>query len=205
MCYFSGDYDSTKYSEIELQDTRLLCFSVDHLMPKTYYGKDAKKRSNLKDFKRRYSEKLKRLKSLNLVNAAIWEDERQNQIRALKKSYNYCISVINSYENPVALKKVSVDSSCFVYVDALIIGGEKLFSLWKQLNENHCLSNGDSSSCHKRFLTEFNSPDKLEYAKHYITFYGWQNCNAAHSKGHADNLPNEFQSLFTNLKTHCVE
>jgi hypothetical protein len=100
-----------------------------------------------------------------------------------------------------------VDSTCIFYRDALISGGQKMLDAWVVLNENLKKKNGDPEKLQRKFDEQFNSVNRLDYARLELMSFGWwssANRLIFHIMDSGE-FEAEFKKLFIKVKCECDE
>lgn len=210
LCYFSGEYDSTKISKEELNDTYSLCCAdsaVNYLeVPGLAWRPSQIDSLNLTSLDKEYDIKSKRLKEMKLIKTPFWEEQRQYKIESLKEMYRFKQIAIQAYKNPSILKEYPLGDSCFEYADAIIAGGDSMLNEWKRMRLKHCETNGDPKWCYDEYyLKRYNSSERLIWAKLDLMMFGWWNCTCRFLKFNEPNgkAEEEFEKLFQNVKENC--
>lgn len=211
LCSFESTYDTKKYTEAQLSDTRKL-FTLD-FFPNTIDPTPTKfekiKELRVGTLDAEYKARANALKRLNIVKTAYWEALRQKHLKELEQVYQLSRASILGYANPARLKDVKFAGSCVEkYAEPLAKGGDDLLAAWRTLNENSRQQNSRPDIVQKEFDERFNSPEKFQYAQIEVMTYGWWNCvNALIDREHDyDRSEKEFKKLFTKTKTiECDE
>jgi hypothetical protein len=206
MCEYESTYDAKKYTVAELENTRklfFLDFFPNTIDPTPRSSEDIKK-LRVETLDTEYKTRLHALKNLKIVKAAYWENLRQKHLRELEQVYLLSRATILSYENPTRLNDVKFSGFCAAkYAAPLIKGGDALLSVWRALNEESRQQNASPDAVRKKFEAQYNSPERLQFAKIEVTTYGWWNCVNAliDREGAQTEAEKEFRKLFTRTRT----
>ena len=134
-----------------------------------------------------------------------WELARQNRIKEISETCNLKALTIIAYDNPDTLMAfIKTDSLTTFFRDALISGGDKLLEAWKVLNEIQKSKNGFPENVQRKFETQFNSAQKMDYARLAVMQFGWWN-HTNHLIYHDPRTAywQEFEKLFFKLESDC--
>lgn len=212
MCEFSGTYDSAKYTEAQLRDTAKLFFGGDlSLEFFTVWKYEDVAMIDLAAVDSDYKQKLKALRSLNLVKHPYWEEARNSRIRELEQRYRLTRATLEGYTDPSALLRYPGAEECKAkYAEPLAAGGAKLLETWRTLNVEGRKNNADPDRLRRKFEAEYASADRMKFALMEVMAFGWNNCairtiywDEGHSNG---NYQEEFEKLFKHVKTlYCEE
>jgi hypothetical protein len=178
FCGFEATYDSSKYTETQLTNTRELMDSLGAvpLMTNTTAWKyEIIETLKVEDLDKEYREKSAELKNLDIVKDEYWQTIKQNKIKEMDQSYRLMRLQIQGYTNPVILREYKSAETCTVnYAEPLIAGGDTLINAWIKLNRE--VMQKDNQTQVRRFARENASPDRLKYAQLDVMSYGWWNC-----------------------------
>lgn len=85
----------------------------------------------------------------------------------------------------------------------MINGGNDLLALWLEINRESRRKNLSPENVRNIYERQFNSPDKLLYARIEVMTYGWWNCanDFIEYDQDDDRYQREFKKLFTRVKT----
>ena len=207
FCVCAGKYDTKKYTEEQLENTR------DYL----WYGKSIQEKHlawrpeemseiDTKKIDEAFNEIYSKLTSLKFVETSYWEEIKVKRIAALKADYMAKKLTAMSYKNPQLLKSFQVYShSCDNYIEALTEGGSKLLKEWEKLIEMKKAQNASPERIQKEYEDKLSSPKKLEHARIDLMLFGFWNC-ANHTTPKIENqweIGEEFKKLFTDVKCDC--
>ena len=83
-----------------------------------------------------YNQRIKELKTLDIVKNDYWETIRQNKLRETEQFYKLSRLTIQSYTNPNVLKQAENAGECREkYAEPLANGGDSLLDAWKRVRE----------------------------------------------------------------------
>ena len=156
-----------------------------------------------------YNQRIKELKTLDIVKNDYWETIRQNKLRETEQFYKLSRLTIQSYTNPNVLKQAENVGECREkYAEPLAAGGDSLLDAWKMVNEIIKSKNGNPKRIQQIFDTQFNSPDKFKYAVVEVTAFGWWNCvnDTIDYVSSEESQQKNFDKLFKKIKQiYCDE
>lgn len=220
ICSASGRFNTKKYTKEQLADTLKLSqqlnsphFTTSVTVMPTVGGEIDKQFAELEgqdvaDLETSYKNKVAEIKALKLVKSAYWEEMRAKRLADLEKAYNFYRTTFLAWYTPAELKNYKQAPQCVEkYAEPLIKGGDALIAAWRERLAEAKKVNAFPEGLQKKFDTQFNSPDKMRYARMDVMTFGWWNCaNAAMYDGTENtNYNAEFARLFTNLKEVCEE
>lgn len=212
LCEFEGTYDSTKYTEAQLRDTKKLLSGIGGLSlsydPTPRKFEDIGKLS-LEQLEAEYLDKLKELQNLKLVKGDFWVKLRQDKIKELNQLYMLSKITMKGYTDPSALKEFDRASCCIdFYAQPLIDGGDYLLTTWEKVNMDTRSHNGNPQRIENIFNQQNASPDKLKYARMEVMTFGWWNCanSMRYHLEYDEKQTEEYNKLFKNVRTiYCDE
>jgi len=206
LCEFEGSYDAKKYSDAQLKNTVKL-FAPGNFQIQTeatvWKHEDINK-LNVAALDKEYESKSTALKKLDIVKSAYWEALRERKLKELKQIYELSRLTILGYNEPPKLKEAAFAESCVVkYASPLINGGEELLATWKGVNEDTRRKNGDPERIKKIFEAEYDSPDRLKFARVEVMSFGFWNCanELIEREEYGEMHEKEFKKLFKRTKT----
>ncbi len=206
MCDFEGQFDPTKVTREQLQNT------VDYLWQHTYISTNMTANSYLKPsalsvraLRIECKDKLDELNTLKFVDDPFW-----NQLKEEIKTFyaSTCLLgefTIVAYSNPDTLMQYPLeDSTCIYYRDVLIKGGQTMIDAWVKYRNDWFDKNGASEEQRKAFDEEMNSPEREYLARIDLMSYGWWN-SANHTLPHVESYDFhiEFGRLLKSVKQDC--
>lgn len=205
LCAFQSTYNARKYTVRQLEDTRKLLYldffpsTIDPTPPKIADIKNLRVETLDAEYKKRTDE----LKNLNIVKTAYWEALRRKHLRELEQVYQLSRASILGYENPARLKDVKFAGACVQkYAEPLINGDDDLLVAWLSVNEDSRERNVSPERVKRIYEQEYNSPERMQYARNEVMTYGWWNCvNALIDRDQDENRhEKEFRKLFVKTK-----
>lgn len=209
LCSCVGVFDSTKYSREELKNT----FEYLWWAPNVDYDatpNDINKIKNLNrvDLEKECSNKLEKLRTLNFVDTKFWIKVKEDRIKEIESTCKLRKFTTLAYENPsILLSYVNVDSTCIYYRNILIKGGQEMIGAWVKFHNENQMKNGFNKNNQEKFESQYNSTFKEDYARLYLTTYGWWN-SANHLIFHintSNDYSKEFKKLFIIVDFDCDE
>jgi hypothetical protein len=212
MCGYSGEYDTTKYTQRQIIDTYTFCYDFPSMSDRPIgfipFRPSQIDSLSVRRLTKLYKRALKKLKNFTLVNSVFWEEQRENEANSLRESYQFDKLTIKAYKKPALLKEYKNADTCSKYIPFLIAGGDSLLTEWKYFMMEHCKHNGNPEWCVDEYYNKlFNTSDKLKWARIALMSFGWYNCNAYTRKYYKQDglMQKEFISLFFNFKYGCAE
>ncbi len=206
LCEFEGSYDAKKYSDAQLKNTVKL-FAAGNFQIQTeatvWKHEDINK-LNVAALDKEYESKSTALKKLNIVKSAYWEALRERKLKELKQIYELSRLTMLGYNEPLRLKEAAFAESCVVkYANSLINGGDELLATWKRVNEDTRRKNSDPERIKKIFEAEYDSPDRLKFARVEVMSFGFWNCanELIEREEYGEMHEEEFKKLFKRTKT----
>jgi hypothetical protein len=208
LCEFEGTYDAKKYTDAQLRDTVKLIERIGYIPLFTEFTvwkfEDIKK-LDVAALDREYETKRKMLENLNIVRSEYWESIRMRQLKELNQFYKLARLTLLGYNEPARLKEAAplAESCVSRYADPLIKGGDTLLAIWREVNEESRRNNGDPERVKKIFEAEYDSPDRLKFARIEVMMFGFWNCvNQFVESEEADGTHQEkFEKLFKHVRT----
>lgn len=213
MCELTGTYDSKKYSEKQLADTKRLLFDGDLVVDTI--GVTAWKYEDIAAFdvaalKERYKKVLNELNSLEYIRNAYTDSVKAARIREAHELWALADTTMRAYTQPEVIRSYKAAEECRTkYGEPLIAGGDSLLAAWKQVNLDSQKRNADPARLQKRFDNQMASPDRMKFALLETMSFGWWNC-ANDSVARADevaseNADAEYRKFFKSVTVKCDE
>ena len=213
LCTIYGEFDTSKYTKIELKDTYKLWFNFSYYIDFQGYPvfELEEKTKTIDELEKLYLEKKNEIENLRIVKDSNWENLRELQLLKLKAFYEYKKRAFFAYRNTSLLAETKYNVKAKVYVDALISDDSiQLINAWKLLNEEQKAINGYPEMVEKKFRKRLNSSFCLAYAKMDLFTFGWSN--------NVEKIPeeyelkyqqfieeNDFKNLFLKTSMECDE
>lgn len=164
------------------------------------------KNVNKQEAEQKFNESLKALNSLEFVNTPYFNKIKQKRIKEIERLKLLSLLEIESYSNPKILMNDSYSKEqCSEYTNALIAGGDVLLKMRKKMAEES--RDEGNTDAWGRYIKEKESGNEMEYARVFVTTFGWWNCvnnSIERVDGNDVNLSG-FMKLFDNITTECEE
>lgn len=214
ICEYESTFDKTKYSEIQLKNCYDLTynynFRINHT-PSIHRPEDIL-RLNLDTLDNEFSSKYNLLKSLDLPKKEYWNELRKSILIELEQFYKLSRIAYRGYIDPLALKDWFYQDSCLnKHVNALVAGEDSLLNDWYELTSILVKNNGSPDKVWEKYNNQYASEKRFDYAKVYVTTFGWWNCaikkiERSDDKFNWDKKNEEFLKLFIKTETkYCDE
>lgn len=209
MCEFEGTYDSKKYTEKQLNDTKRLLFDSDLRLSSigaTVWKYEDIAKIDVADLDARYKKVKAELESLDYIKNAYTNKRLAERLKETDQIYALARPTMLAYEKPEVLRDVKGVEACKKdFGEPLIAGGDSLLAAWKRVNEESRTKNGDPNRLKTRFENEMASPDRLKFALVETMSFGWWNCANGSieyiSDGFSEEIESEFKKFFKTTKT----
>jgi hypothetical protein len=209
-CSYIATYDGTKHTLIELNNTLKLSRPGSYrLETNTTVWKFADMaRLDVPALDREYKQKQAELTNLKIVNVPYWREFRRKKLVELEKVYGLERATMLGYKDRKALLGCTDAPECTTrFAEPLIAGGERLLTVWREVNEDSRKKNADPDRLRRIFDQQFRSPEQMNYALLEVMAFGWGNCaNETIPYIEYDGTPQtEFEKLFVSVKRRCDE
>jgi hypothetical protein len=206
MCDYEGTYVAGKYTTKQLENTlQYLVSGEGTSQPFSIFSPDDLKRVNRVEVERKFDKTLKSLKTLEFVNTPYFNEIKQKRIAEIERLKLLSLIQIDSYSKPKVL--LSDDYSkvqCDEYTNALIAGGDELLSMRKKMAEQS--RDEGNSLAMSRFIEETQSGEQLEFARVFVSTFGWWNCvNYSIERVETWEAHKRFIQLFDEITEECEE
>lgn len=208
LCEYTGKYDPAIVTENQLKNSYELGFfsSRFSIQTKTTAYTQIKEidELNVDSLISECTRKLSDLKNLEVLPSKYWQDLKEQKILELTKEFELHKLSMLSYKYPDTLRSTENPSECEKYIDALVQGGDTLLKVWSELQIELSEKYGNNESANKRFKENYDSPDRLIYARMDVLNYGWWNCviqTIPRTKN--ENFHNEFIKYFIDIHEEC--
>ncbi|MCX8473732.1 MAG: hypothetical protein ORN85_08790 [Sediminibacterium sp.] len=215
-CEYESIFDKTKYTAIQLKNCHDLTYDLygaNSIDITTVFEKEDIKKLNIETLDNKFNSKYKILQSLDLPNTEYWKELRASLLTEMEQFYKirriYYQSFLDS--TPFVLKNWFYQDSCLSkHANALIVGKDSLVKDWYELTSILVKSN----CCPDRVWKEFNiknaSNNRFDYAKIYVTTFGWWNCALKYLERSNDKFDEStkidtFNKLLIKTKKNCEE
>jgi hypothetical protein len=208
ICSFQGAYNTSLYTERQLENTFQMWYSRDFTM-EIYQARGlnldgSNKIRPLASYDAEYARKSAALRKLEIVNTPYWLAYKQKKLKRLEQDYKFGRITAEAFTNPAALRKLTFAKLCVKkYAPLLVAGGDDLMRFWRAGNEETIRKSDNPEQTRKDFENIYNSADKFEYARSKILGFDWWDCvsGAIRSGDDDDNPENNFAKLFTHVVT----
>lgn len=209
MCEYEGTYDSKKYTEKQLNDTKRLYYDSDLTLSSvgaTAWNYDDIAKMDLADLDARYKNIKAELASLDYIKNANTNKRLADRLKEVEQVYALARTTMRAYTEPEVIRSFKGSETCKKdFGEPIIAGGESLLAAWKHVNENSRSRNGDPNRLKARFESQMASPDRLKFALVETMAFGWWNCvnqSIEYSNPNFnENSEMEFTKLFKTVKT----
>jgi hypothetical protein len=207
MCDYKGIYDSIKYSYEELKNTYNIFLNSEYIpnfLINNLPDINELAELNVESLNDQESQVLSKIASSKIIKSPIWDSLRNQKYNDIKNLYDLQIYWVQGYRNPELLREYKGLMSCEKYINALIEGGDKLLSIWEEVNIKMRERNGDPESVKKTFYERYNSAEKFKYARWEVITFGWYKCeNAASHFSYWIELYDIYKTCFISVKEDC--
>lgn len=214
LCEYESSYNVKKYSEIQLKNCYSLTYNYTYQItntPSVFKPEDVKS-LNPDSLDKEYNTKISQLKILDLPKTEYWNELRKSIIIELEQTYQLSQIAYQGYINPVHLKNWHYNDACLKkHADALIAGKDNLLNDWYELTTILVKENFCPEKVWEKYEEQYKSAQRLEYAKVYVTTFGWWNSAINHiersdKKFNENTKQQQFLKLFiTTDKKECDE
>ncbi len=211
LCEFEGTYDAKTYTDAQLKNTlKLFNFGDFEINTEaTVWKYEEIKKLNVAALDKEYESKSAALKHLDIVKSAYWERFRERKLKELKQVYELSRVTMLGYNEPSKLKEATIGESCIAkFANPLINGDDELLAIWRTVNEDTRRNNGDPERIKRIFEAEYDSPDRLKFARVEVMSFGFWNCanNFIERIEYDGSHEEEFKKLFKKTRTvYCDE
>ena len=114
-----------------------------------------------------------------------------------------------AFSNPSVLlnnKYIDKNSDCQKYAIALNSGEEAILKAWEEWIYESKKNNGNPEAYIERYRDNFNSSNRMDYARIDLITFAWWNCvNHLNQYPDHDKLSSEFEKLFIRTEYDCEE
>lgn len=183
LCEYESSYNADKYTEIQLKNCYDLTYNYTYQIthtPSVFEPGDLKT-LNSDSLDKEYNTKIIQLKSLDLPKTEYWNQLRKSIITELEQTYQLSRIAYQGYKNPEHLKNWHYNDVCLKkHANALIAGKDNLLNDWYELTSILVKNNCCPERVWEKYEEQYRSAQRLEYAKVYVTTFGWWNCAINH-------------------------
>ena len=213
-CEYESTYDVRKYTENQLKNSYSITYNYTYQITQTpsVFEPEDLTSLNPDSLDREYNTKISQLQTLDLPKTAYWNELKKSIIIELEQTYQLSRIAYQGYINPVYLKNWHYNDACLKkHADALIAGKDNLLNDWYELTTILVKNNCCPDRVWEKYEEQYKSANRSDYAKVYVTTFGWWNCAINHIE-RSDNKFNDtikeqqFLNLFINTeKKDCDE
>lgn len=209
VCEYEGTYDSRKYKEEQLRDTRKLLSPYElRLDPSkaTVWKFEEIAQLDPETLKRQYNEVVNGINSLKHIRTPYFNAIKQAKLREAKQLYELSRVTMLAYSSPKAFHDHNDHFACkAIYSEPLIAGGERLLETWLRVNMDSRKKNSEPDRLKRVFDQQYASPDRFKFALVEVMSFGWWNCANNSIEyfdiGQGEAPEKEFRKLFTRVRT----
>jgi len=207
-CDYVGTFDSTKVSRLQIKNSLYIAdasfhYTIYNITVDQIYQLNELSIDSL-DYK--YSAHLAKLEKMDVINNSYWQKLKKQRIEEIKQDWKLERLMLLSYTFPDTLLSVSPSGDCQKYALAIKTGGDELLKIWKELNEEMALKNGDPENVRQKFREKMTSPDNLIYAHMDVVVFGWWNSiNNTLTRLDVNDYSDQLQKSFIKVDVICDE
>ncbi len=206
MCSYTGKYNPKKISEEEIQNTldKLIFPSYIETNSTAWELEDVDE-LDLDALKEECATKLNDLETLEFATTENLVRLKESRIRELNETCNVKMLTIIAYENPDTLMSFETeDEQVNLFRNGLIKGGDTLIEAWQEVVRIKKSKNAYPERIQAEFEEQFNSPQKLQYARLTVMMFGWWN-HVNHLIYHtpSEYYSGQFDQLFSKMEQEC--
>lgn len=214
LCRNSVAFDPVKVDEQRLRDTVQLLFDSAKLqapMVSMPFQPQAISRLDAAETDRQCKAALEATRNLKLVPLAGIEDYRRAKIAETRDWCEFEAIKIRGFRDPAALREYTPAASCSKFIDALE-GKSDLVAAFRETVDQNCKRNASPAQCAARELANLQKADGPDWARLYLTTFGWSNCAIKYALLNADSkkrgamldaLEKQFLKTFEVVKDQC--
>jgi len=209
MCFNKGYYLSSKYTEKEIKDTHDLWMKAVQLFSTNTTAFRPESIDQLDTLKliKEYNEIANFLNNCKPVDTPFWNDLVASEKKVKEKEFYLEKLKMQAYENPsVLLVNKYSKPDCDKYLNALTSDDEQLLlDTWMQWAKEKAIKDNNSMLI-GRTEENYQSPQRLIYARIDLITFGWWNCmNQYIDRADYTKLQNEFDKMFIRVERDCEE
>ena len=208
MCHYTGRYNPRRYVKEALDNAYQLLFGSAMLTTDTsIFQPEDVGTLHLDSLTAEYTRNLRRYRSMRLLPQPMWRTLQKQAIQELEDDYRAKKLYIEAFADPTVLLSARMPADCRKYVEGLTVHNDSLVLRdWQRYVEEQKQHIGyDTNS--ERFTRQFNSPNRLLYAKIDLLTFGWWNCmnNSIRRVQPTEKMGDAFPRLFTNIRIECED
>ena len=208
-CHYTGYYNPRRYSKQELDNTSQLLYSSVMLSTDATANNPADiDKLSVDSLTAEYNRQIRHYRQLRVVSQPVWLALKQQAIQEIEDEYRAKKLTLEAFHEPAVLLTATHRGNCSRYVLGLAAHDDSLtLRDWRQLIEERKVLNGAPESYMRRFQEEYNSADRLLYAKIELLTYGWWNClnDAIRRTERTEKMYRQFPQLFVRVKSECED
>jgi hypothetical protein len=209
FCEFSGTYNSKKYSEKQLRNTRRLLSHSDLRLDSvgaTVWKYEDISKIDVAALETKYKALINELEHLEHVSTPFTDSVRNARLAETRQLYQLIRTTMTAYTDPKAIRNYKGAEACKLnYGEPIISGGDSLIAAWRKVNLDSQSRNSSPERLQQRWDSENASPDRLKFALVETMSFGWWNCANAEIKYADESLgekfDREFKKLFIRVRT----
>lgn len=175
-CLFTGKIDTTKATYGEVTNAYYVLINPNE-MNSPYLAYNPKDTVFLKiDLIEKESKSyLEEINNMVFPKSDYWQNLRKQKLNEIKSLAELRKTTILALRNPKTLKKSAYYKSCKAVCNALIAGGEELYSAWKELQAQQYADAYDPEIVKESFQIMWDSPNRELYARMELLRYVFYN------------------------------
>lgn len=209
LCEYSGTYDSKKYTENHLRNTRRLLshndLRLDSIGATVWKYEDIAK-IDVAALETKYKDLIDELEHLEYVSTPFTDSVRNARLVETRQLYQLIRTTMTAYTDPKEIRNYQGAEACKLnYGEPIIAGGDTLVAAWRKVNLDSQSKNASPDHLQQRWNSENASPDRLKFALVETMSFGWWNCaNDEIRYADADlgeRFDREFKKLFIRVRT----
>lgn len=206
-CHFTGYFNARHYSKVQLDNTWELLFGSAALATDAtpFHPADIE-RLSLDTLKKEYTRRIAHYRTMRVVPQAQWLKLKKLKIQEMEDDYRAKKLTIAAFANPAVLLPTSYAGDCKRYARGLAAQNDSLILQdWRSLAEERKLLNGIPEAYMAEFNAQYQSEDRLLYAKIDLLTYGWWNCanNSIRHVEVTEKMYGQFEKLFVDVASEC--
>ncbi len=210
LCENKGSYNPQLYTASQLQSTYELWFGLSSLQldnDQTVYEPKDIANINVQALTTEYEKKKEHLQQAEVIKTSFWQQLKEKRLKELDDEYELKKATLQAFLDPATLKTNRFAKDCPQIVAALTADTATLLAAWKNYTEEHKAKNGAPETYMAKFYEKYNSPQRITYAMIDMITFNFSNCanNTLVYISRDSTVENEFNKLFTNIKTLCDE
>jgi hypothetical protein len=150
----------------------------------------------------------RKLRAADVLPTPYWQEVKRHRLLELAEQYQLKKLVVAAYFTPDVLLRTPYPEPCRAFAAALASPDTAVvLQAWRRLVEAQKQNNGAPESLEETYQRQYDSPDRLAYAKIELLTYGWWNCANGQQKEAAffenNSQHQEFNKLFSKVDSDC--